>query len=302
LGGSGTFNGTLSSGNPLVPHTIQRTSQGLFSNTNTNRIVTQKQRSNYNERTFYAVGRATVANYLYRARYIFSSSSEVGFITQSTNAIGMNLNDSITNFDQGGFGVGYDPVTPYTSRTAISSVTVGATPANTLNTWATHTGTFSNRTLRNYRDAVLRGTTLGGSWADSITDGDTLTLMNSRLNDSDVAAGLYGYMAFGADFEIGLTQSQVVAFDYLYKLTLGRSLPLVKLATTEVPGMSPSHLATLVIDLSGVTWEAPKTLSADGPKNPLLNLVDYSYGTQLSAAVDAIRNKGVTVSLNLTAI
>jgi hypothetical protein len=65
--------------------------------------------------------------------------------------------------------------------------------------------------------------------------------------------------------------------------------------------MSPYHLATLVIDLSGVTWEEPKTFSADGPNNPLLNLVDYSYGTQLSAAVDAIRNKGVTVSLNLTA-
>jgi hypothetical protein len=82
---------------------------------------------------------------------------------------------------------------------------------------------------------------------------------------------------------------------------LGRNLPLVKLATTEVPGMSPYHLATLVIDLSGVTWESPKTLSADGPKNPLLNLVDYSYGAQLSAAIDAIRGQGVTVTLNLTA-
>ena len=303
LGGYGTFNGTLTSGNPLVPHTIQRTSQGLFSNTNTNRVVTQKQRSNYNQRTFYAVGRATVANYVYRARYIFSSASETGFINESTNSIGMFLNDSFTGFDQGGAGVGYDSVTPYTSRSLPKQqVGVGANPPNTLNTWATHTATFSNRIVRNYRDAVLRGTSAtGGSWADSITDGDTLTLMNSRLNDSNVPAGLYGYMAFGADFEIGLTQSQIVAFDYLYKLTLGRSLPLVKLATTEVPGMSPSHLATLVIDLSGVTWEAPKTLSADGPKNPLLNLVDYSYGTQLSAAVDAIRNKGVTVSLNLTA-
>jgi hypothetical protein len=66
--------------------------------------------------------------------------------------------------------------------------------------------------------------------------------------------------------------------------------------------MSPYHLATLVIDLSGVTWEEPKTLSADGPKNPLLNLVDYSYGAQLSAAVNALSAQGVTVSLNLTAI
>ena len=73
--------------------------------------------------------------------------------------------------------------------------------------------------------------------------------------------------------------------------------------SSGVPGMSPYHLATLVIDLSGVTWTSSGSmyLSADGPNNPLLNLVDYSYGTQLSAAVDAIRNKGVTVSLNLTA-
>jgi len=73
--------------------------------------------------------------------------------------------------------------------------------------------------------------------------------------------------------------------------------------SSGVPGMSPYHLATLVIDLCGVTWTSSESmyLSADGPINPLLNLVDYSYGAQLSAAIDDIRNRGVTVSLNLTA-
>ena len=74
--------------------------------------------------------------------------------------------------------------------------------------------------------------------------------------------------------------------------------------SSGVPGMSPYHLATLVIDLSGVDWTYTEYmyLSADGPNNPRLNLLDGSYGVQLSAAVDDIRNRGVTVSLNLTAI
>lgn len=304
LGGSGTFNGTLSSGNnPLVSHTIQWTGQGLFSNTNTNRVVTQKLRSNYNQRTFYAVGRASQAYYNSRARYIFSSASETGFIDQSTNAIGMFLNDTISGHDQSGAGVGYDSVTPYTSRSLPEQqVGVAASPPNTLNTWATHTATFSNRIVRNYRDAVLRGTSVtGGSWADSITDGDTLTLMNSRLNDNEVVAGLIGYMAFGADFEIGLTQSQIVAFDYLYKLTLGRSLPLVKLATTEASGMPHTHLATLLVDLSGATWDMSRqdtliTQFKANVNNPTLSSSQPYWG-KVQAAIQAIRSQGVTVTV-----
>jgi len=302
LGGSGTFNGVLTGSLTQPNHNLQWTGQGLFSSSSTNRVTTQKQRSNYNQRTFYAVGWANQANYLTRARYMHSGYSEAQFLSFRQSINGMHLNDTINGLDQYGAGIAFTATFPLTGTAPV--LTVPAIPRNSLNTWATHAATFSNRTLRNYRDAILRGTGVGGSWADSITDGEVLTLMNSQERTYDSFgenAGLRGYMAFGADFDIGLTENQVVAFDYLYKLTLGRSLPLVKLVTTEVPGMSPYHLATLVIDLSGVTWEESKAFSADGPNNPLLNLVDYSYGTQLSAAVDAIRNKGVTVSLNLTA-
>jgi len=302
LGGSGTFNGALTGGLTQPNHNLQWTGQGLFSSSRTNRVTTQKQRSNYNQRTFYAVGRANQANYLTRARYMHSGYSEAQFLSFRQSINGMHLNDTIDGLDQYGAGIAFTATFPLTGTAPV--LTVPAIPRNSLNTWATHAATFSNRTLRNYRDAILRGTGVGESWADSITDGEVLTLMNSQERTYDSLgedAGLRGYMAFGADFDIGLTENQVVAFDYLYKLTLGRNLPLVKLVTTEVPGMSPYHLATLIIDLSGVTWESPKTLSADGPKNPKLNLIDYSYGTQLSAAVRALSAQGVTVSLNLTA-
>ncbi len=73
------------------------------------------------------------------------------------------------------------------------------------------------------------------------------------------------------------------------------------------PGMSPYHLATLIIDLSSATWTTPnppappiKFFVALNEKSPALNLLDYSYGPQLSAAIDAIRAKSVTVFVNLT--
>lgn len=80
--------------------------------------------------------------------------------------------------------------------------------------------------------------------------------------------------------------------------------------SSGVPGMSPYHLATLVIDLSGLAWnrvifadEPPvgRNFSAAGPENPYLNLLDYSYGPQLSAAIDEMVNNDCSVTLNLTA-
>lgn len=79
--------------------------------------------------------------------------------------------------------------------------------------------------------------------------------------------------------------------------------------SSGVPGMSPYHLATLVIDLSGLTWNNTlligetifSTFTAAGPENPYLNLLDYSYGPQLSAAIDEMSNNGCSVTLNLTA-
>lgn len=80
--------------------------------------------------------------------------------------------------------------------------------------------------------------------------------------------------------------------------------------SSGVPGMSPYHLATLVIDLSGVSWNRvilvnepniERTFTAAGPENPFLNLLDYSYGPQLSAAIDEMVNNDCTVTLNLTA-
>ena len=72
--------------------------------------------------------------------------------------------------------------------------------------------------------------------------------------------------------------------------------------------MSPQHLATLIIDLSSSTWVTPpvdtvplRWFSALGSNNPRLNLLDGSYGTQLSAAINALSAQGVSLFLNLTA-
>lgn len=311
LGGSGTFNGVLT-GNFIQPnHNLVWTGQGLFSPTNRNRVTTQKQRSNYNQRTFYAVGRINSANYTTRARYMHSGFSEAQFLHFRQSVNGMHLNDSVSFLHQGGAGIAFTATHPLTDT--YPAMTVGAIPLNTRNTWATHAATFSNRTLRNYRDAILRGTGsapagVEGSWADSITDGEVLTLMNSQewaRDNYGESSGLIGFMAFGADFNIGLTENQVAIFDRLYKLTLGRSLPLT---TTKVPGMSPHHLATLVIDLSSVDWNTTVSngvtsfsiFDASGPQNPRLNLLDYSYGSQLSAAIDEMIRKRCTVLLNTT--
>jgi hypothetical protein len=78
--------------------------------------------------------------------------------------------------------------------------------------------------------------------------------------------------------------------------------------SSGVPGMSPQHLATLIIDLSSSTWVTPpidtiplKRFSALGSSNPQLNLLNGSYGTQLSAAIDSLSAQGVSLFLNLTA-
>lgn len=83
--------------------------------------------------------------------------------------------------------------------------------------------------------------------------------------------------------------------------------------SSGVPGMSPYHLATLIIDLSSATWAVPpggipfKAFTASGTGNPWLNIWDYSYGPQLSAAIDHLRRpvgeggQGVSVVVKLTA-
>lgn len=73
-------------------------------------------------------------------------------------------------------------------------------------------------------------------------------------------------------------------------------------------GMPPAHVATLVIDVSGKTWdtsdlvgEFTPTITMNGPRVPQLNFFDPDYGAPLSAAIDSLSAQGVTVSLNLTA-
>ena len=74
-------------------------------------------------------------------------------------------------------------------------------------------------------------------------------------------------------------------------------------------GMPPAHLATLIIDFSGKTWdtsdlvgEFTPTIEISGSRVPTLNLLDPGYGAPLSAAIVALSAQGVTVSLNLTSI
>ena len=74
--------------------------------------------------------------------------------------------------------------------------------------------------------------------------------------------------------------------------------------SSGVPGMSPYHLATLIIDLSSATWAVPpggipyRAFVATGPNNPQLNIWDYSYGPQLTAAMIHLRGQGVNIVIN----
>lgn len=50
--------------------------------------------------------------------------------------------------------------------------------------------------------------------------------MNSQDEPHPVYGGsLIGTMAFAADFNIGLTQEQLTAFDAIYRSTLGEGVP-----------------------------------------------------------------------------
>jgi len=70
--------------------------------------------------------------------------------------------------------------------------------------------------------------------------------------------------------------------------------------------MSDKHLATLIIDLSSTNWSnnpgfTDKQTFTANVNNPTLNLLDITYGIPLSAAIKELQNKGVTVTVNLTA-
>ena len=76
--------------------------------------------------------------------------------------------------------------------------------------------------------------------------------------------------------------------------------------SSGVPGMPAEHLATLLIDVSGSNWpptEAGFTyrIFNAGTRMPALNLSDPNYGAPVTAAINELRNKGVTVTV-LTAV
>jgi len=65
--------------------------------------------------------------------------------------------------------------------------------------------------------------------------------------------------------------------------------------SSGVPGMPDTHLATLLIDLSGVTWTGNKEFTAN-VNNPTLSS-SQPYWSKAQAAIQAIRSQGVTVAV-----
>lgn len=69
--------------------------------------------------------------------------------------------------------------------------------------------------------------------------------------------------------------------------------------SSGVPGMPHTHLATLLVDLSGVTWTGNKLFTAN-VNNPTLSS-SQPYWSKVEGAINAIRSQGVTVAI-LTAV
>lgn len=65
--------------------------------------------------------------------------------------------------------------------------------------------------------------------------------------------------------------------------------------SSGVPGMPDTHLATLLVDLSGVTWTGNRSFTAN-INNPTLSS-DQPYWAVTRAAIEAIRSQGVTVAV-----
>ena len=70
---------------------------------------------------------------------------------------------------------------------------------------------------------------------------------------------------------------------------------LVPALSSGVPGMPDTHLATLLVDLSGVTWTGNRSFTAN-VKNPTLSS-NQPYWSKVQAAINAIRSQGVTVAV-----
>ena len=65
--------------------------------------------------------------------------------------------------------------------------------------------------------------------------------------------------------------------------------------SSGVPGMPDTHLATLLVDLSGVTWTGNRSFTAD-VNNPTLSS-NQPYWSKVQDAINAIRSQGVTVAV-----
>lgn len=234
LGGAGTVDGAIQNGpngTGPIDNNPQWTSNGLTTTLPNGRVKTLKKRTNYNQRSFYAVARANEAYYFSRGQLIHTGYSEAPNMIYFLENAGMGLNVNVGA--QGGASIGY---ATSTTNANLSAISINPLPPYVLDTWSTFATVFSARNLSYFVDGIRRGTyaspnpASGGTWADSITDGETLTLISSddyRLTvpQSNGGVGLIGTMAFGADFDILLTDDQIRAFDSLYKFTLGRNLP-----------------------------------------------------------------------------
>ena len=65
--------------------------------------------------------------------------------------------------------------------------------------------------------------------------------------------------------------------------------------SSGVPGMPDTHLATFLVDLSGVTWIGNRSFIAN-VNNPTLSS-SQPYWSKVQAAINAIRSQGVTVAV-----
>lgn len=220
LGGLGSHNGTISgpavywTQDGLFSDRVPGTYQGCTTEVQNKVTIASRQISNYSERTFYAAAKAINYGGCERGRLIFSGFAEPEFIQYSLANSGLSL-----SFGYYGSQVGYATVLPAPGNNFVK--TTNLWPFNN-NQFYTLASVFKNQAIYAYNGSTLYSSaTASGSWASNISDVYPLTL----LNGGD-PVGLYGTMAFGAEFNIGLSQEQLFLFDTLYYNTLGKGLGL----------------------------------------------------------------------------
>lgn len=204
--------------------------EGVFSSSSTSaasgRIITSTRRlTGYSERTFYTASKISGYNFNRRARMMYTSFAEPEFAQYAgTDSNGMILEGR-------GFGsqIANLPSSEYIGNIAVAKPsTIPST-----NIFYTFSSIYKDSSISHLRNNIVLNTgdesqfnTLPNTpgWAANLTDKFELTIMNSESEPLPFGGSIIGTIAFAADFNIGLTVSQLSAFDAIYKSTLGKGI------------------------------------------------------------------------------